>query len=131
MVLCFRPVHTVFEILLTRPFHSGLSVELLMCLTHYVHMLILYGVFLLLFPRLPAVHPTKVQLIIMGMGIQLLLSRAGYNKEKWLNYIHEFENETPDPKTKGKLYVSLYLIGPVVGFFILEVIIIMITTPLR
>ena len=95
------------------------TVELLMCLPHYLQILSLYAFISYLFPKIDSlIQLTKFQLLFIALGFQLLFHLLMYKKKRWLGYIEQFKNETTEQKRKGTILIQIYHVLSVVLFFI-------------
>ena len=90
----------------------------------FVHLIQIGILFLITIKVMPTFHLTKFEEYSIVIGFALLYYLLVYNKKRWLGYIDEFKNETPEERGKATLFVRLFTIGSVILFFIIVFIII-------
>ena len=73
---------------------------------------------------MPTLHLTKFEEYSIVIGFALLYYLFIYNKKRWLNYIDEFKDETPEQRKKRTFFVRLFTSGSVILFFIIAFIVI-------
>ena len=95
----------------------GTTVELLMCIPHYCHLLTLYAIVTYFLPKLDS-NFNNLQILFIALEFQLLYHLLIYNKKRWRHYMVEFENETTVQRKRGTLLIWVYVIGSIALFFI-------------
>lgn len=86
---------------------------------HYFQLLLLYCILLKAYDMYNVFSVDNSLLVgIFSILFLLLNYLVFYNKERWLAYMKEFENENKRESKKGTFYVLCYLIGSIVLFFI-------------
>ena len=94
-----------------------------MSVVHLIQLMTLLAII----PIPAAFHFTKLTQYCIVIGFMVLYYLLVYNKKKWLSYIDEFKNETPEQRRKGTIFVQLFTIGSIILFFAVLVIIITIS----
>jgi membrane protease YdiL (CAAX protease family) len=96
----------------------GTTVELLMLLPHLFQIASLYAISIYLFPGIKNIKLTKLQLVLVLIGIQLAYHLFIYNKKKWMEYIEEFKDETAQERQRGTNLIIIYTVATYVLFFV-------------
>ena len=94
------------------------TVELLMCIPHYMQILTIYLYLTYFFPTLKNNSLNKWQVMFIALGFQFLYHLLIYNKKRWTSYINDFENETSEQRRRRTMFIYLYILGSILLFFI-------------
>jgi len=97
----------------------GTTVELLMCIPHYCQILTILSFIAYFFPAFKNPNLNKLQVLSIALAFQLFYHLIIYNKERWMHYVIEFENETLTQRKKGTLFIYLYTIGSIALFLLI------------
>ena len=96
-----------------------------MSLVHFFQLFILLVLLAWIFPPLIIVFKQeKVVIFLSFFIISLLYYILVYDKQKWLGYVEQYKDETPEERKRGTIYVLFFTVGSLILFFMLLAIII-------
>ena len=95
------------------------NVIITLTIVHFVQLLTIYCIVFKLFHIFNIFSKNNSIYVAVFMLLFIMLNYfVLYNKQRWNNYMKEFEGERERDRLKGKIYVLVYLIGSIAIFFI-------------